>query len=251
MAAGMGVGGVSRRAVARRPMRPSGRSTAVLWALGGLLLVACSGCSSRPEPTPLMTDTLLLKPVDQGRLSSGFGLRYHPIMKRRQWHRGIDWAAPRGTPVRAAGRGVVVAAGRLGAYGQYLRIDHGDTIATAYAHLERYAPGLRPGRAVAQGEVIGLTGSTGRATGPHLHYEVLVAGRHIDPLAFASTILAQAPAPAPIPAASAPGSLGIGGPDASAAARADPARPDAGSPALDVINGSTVIRVADLLRRSP
>jgi murein DD-endopeptidase MepM/ murein hydrolase activator NlpD len=250
MAAGRGVGGGARRAVARWPMRRSCRRTAALLALGGLLLLACAACSSRPEPTPLMTDTLLRKPVDQGRLSSGFGLRYDPILKRRQGHRGIDWAAPRGTPVRAAGRGVVVAAGRLGAYGQYLRIDHGGTIATAYAHLERYAPGLLPGGDVEQGEVIGLVGGTGRATGPHLHYEVLVAGRRVDPLAFASTMVARAPASTPIPAAAAPGDLGIGGPE-TAAARADPERPDSRSPALDAIDGSTVIRVADLLRRSP
>jgi murein DD-endopeptidase MepM/ murein hydrolase activator NlpD len=197
-----------------------------------------------------MTDTLLLKPVEEGRLSSGFGVRHHPILKRRQGHRGIDWAAPRGTPVRAAGRGVVVAAGRVGAYGQYLRIDHGGTIATAYAHLERYAPGLRRGRAVEQGEVIGLVGSTGRATGPHLHYDVLVAGRQIDPLAFASTMVARAPASTSIPAAGAPGDLGIGGPDTSAAG-ADPERPDFRSPEFNALDGSTVIRVADLLRDDP
>jgi murein DD-endopeptidase MepM/ murein hydrolase activator NlpD len=249
MAAGMAVGGGSRHAVARPASGRSGRGARALWVLGGLLLLACAGCSSRPEPTPLMTDTLLLKPVDQGRLSSGFGLRYHPILKRRQWHRGIDWAAPRGTPVRAAGRGVVTAAGHLGAYGQYLLIDHGGTIATAYAHLERYAPGLRSGRAVEQGEVIGLVGSTGRATGPHLHYEILVAGRQIDPLGFASTIVARAPVSTPIPVAGAPGDLGIGGPDT--AARADPDRQDFGSPALDATDGSTVIRVADLLSGSP
>jgi Peptidase family M23 len=139
-----------------------------------------------------MTATLLLKPIDQGRLSSGYGVRYHPILKRRQMHLGIDWAAPRGTPVRAAGHGVVVAAGRFGAYGHYVQIDHGGAIATAYAHLERYAPGLRPGRAVRQGEPIGGVGSTGRATGPHLHYEVLIAGRQIDPLAFPPTVVARA-----------------------------------------------------------
>src|SRR5918994_1787533 len=80
---------------------------------------------------------------------------------------GIDWAAPRGTAVRAAGHGIVVEAGRFGAYGHYVRIEHGATVATTYAHLERYAPGLRPGRWVRQGDLIGRGGSTVRATGPH------------------------------------------------------------------------------------
>jgi murein DD-endopeptidase MepM/ murein hydrolase activator NlpD len=183
MAAGISAGGRdSRRRAAFGATKR--RGALAPWALCGLLLAACAGCTSRPEPPPLMTATLLLKPVDQGRLSSGYGVRYHPILKRRQMHLGIDWAAPRGTPVRAAGHGVVVAAGRFGAYGHYLQIDHGGAIATAYAHLERYAPGLRPGHLVRQGDLIGGVGSTGRATGPHLHYEVLLAGRQIDPLPF-------------------------------------------------------------------
>ncbi|MGH6899141.1 MAG: M23 family metallopeptidase [Geminicoccaceae bacterium] len=199
-----------------------------------------------------MTDTLLLKPVDQGRLSSGYGLRHHPILKQRQTHRGIDWAAPRGTPVRAAGHGVVVAAGRFGAYGQYLRIDHGGAIATAYAHLEGYAPGLRPGRAVRQGDPIGRVGSTGRTTGPHLHYEVLLGGRQVDPLAFPPTVIAHAPeASTPRHPAGLPSELGIGGPGIAAdAGAADPARSDVRPLPLDPNGAATlVLRVEDLLRR--
>ena len=231
----------------RRVGERARRGALAPWALCGLLLAACAGCTSRPEPPPLMTATLLLKPVDQGRLSSSYGVRYHPILKRRQMHLGIDWAAPRGTPVRAAGHGVVVAAGRFGAYGHYLRIDHGGAIATAYAHLERYAPGLRPGRAVRQGEVIGGVGSTGRATGPHLHYEVLLAGRQIDPLAVAPTVVARAPGPARVTAAG----FGdeIGGADLPAGDLDRPARQSSRSLPPHAIDGFALIRVEDLLSR--
>ena len=246
MAAGISAGGRDprRRAASGETMR---RGALAPWVLCGLLLVACAGCTSRPEPAPLMTATLLLKPVDQGRLSSGYGVRYHPILKRRQMHRGIDWAAPRGTPVRAAGHGVVVAAGRLGAYGQYLRIDHGGAIATAYAHLERYAPGLRTGRAVRQGDVIGRVGSTGRATGPHLHYEVLLAGQQIDPLAFPPTVVARAPDPARVTAVGFGGE--IGGGDIPTGDLDRPARPSPPFLPPDAIDGSALIRVEDLLSR--
>ena len=252
MAAGIGAsGGGSGNAVGPREI-PGCRALA-LRALCGLLLAVSAGCTSRPEPPPLMTDTLLLMPVDRGRLSSGYGIRYHPILKRRQMHRGIDWAAPRGTPVRAAGDGVVVAAGRFGAYGHYIRIDHGGEIATAYAHLERYVLNLRPGLTVRQGEPIGGVGSTGRATGPHLHYEVLVGGRQVDPLVFSRTAVASAPERSPdVALAGAGGELVIGGPDAAADARIDdpaaPARSAVLGPGLDAIDGSTRILIEDLLR---
>ena len=213
-----------------------------------------SGHASFPsrEPVPLTAKTLLLKPVDRGRLTSGYGSRYNPFSKRRQRHQGIDWAAPRGTPVRAAGDGVVVAAGRLGSYGRYLRIDHGRTIETAYAHLDRYASKLRPGRIVHQGDEVGRVGSSGRATGPHLHYEVLVAGRQVDALAFATVTAAPAQDPASAALEGADIEFGIGGPDIAAEAEAG----DAGlrddeitAPPLEAIEGSAVIRIDDLLRR--
>ena len=178
MAAGSRAGG------ARFSANTRGAALAVVY---GLLLL-CAGCASRPAPLPLMADTLLLRPVDQGRLSAAYGARRHPILERRMMHRGVDWAAPRGTPVRAAGDGLVSAQGPLGAYGRYLRIEHGGTVATAYAHLERFAPGLRPGHLVRQGDLIGFVSSSGRATGPHLHYELLIAGRQVDPLAFAPAV---------------------------------------------------------------
>jgi murein DD-endopeptidase MepM/ murein hydrolase activator NlpD len=97
-------------------------------------------------------------------------------------HRGTDFAAPRGTPVYAAGDGVIELAGRKGAYGKYIRIRHNSTYKTAYAHLRGYAKKTRRGRRVKQGQVIAYVGSTGRSTGPHLHYEVMVNGRQVNPL---------------------------------------------------------------------
>ena len=125
---------------------------------------------------------LLRTPVDGARLSSGFGKRRHPILGYTRMHRGIDFAAPKGTPVFAAGAGVVELAGRNRGYGNYVRVRHPGGYATAYAHLARFAPGLKPGRRVEQGEVIGLVGASGLATGPHLHYEVLYRGEQVNPL---------------------------------------------------------------------
>jgi len=125
---------------------------------------------------------LLKTPIDGARLSSRFGLRRHPILGYSLMHRGADFAAPSGTPVMAAGDGVVELAGVNGAYGNYLRLRHDERHRTAYAHLARFAEGLRPGRRVRQGQVIGYVGSTGRSTGPHLHYEVLLDGEQVNPM---------------------------------------------------------------------
>ena len=242
MATGSGARGAQFEAQARGAM---------LAVLFGLLLL-CAGCGSRPAPLPLMADTLLLRPVDQGRLSAVYGVRQHPILKRRMMHLGLDWAAPRGTPVRAAGRGMVHALGPLGSYGRYLRIDHGGTIATAYAHLERFAPGLRPGHMVRQGDLIGYVGSSGRATGPHLHYELLIAGRQIDPLAFAPAAVAHAHDSLDVASGDFGGEFGIGGPDIDEdpeAGDAGPADEDIASPPPDAIDASAVIWVDELLSR--
>ncbi|HET6521341.1 MAG TPA: M23 family metallopeptidase, partial [Geminicoccaceae bacterium] len=116
--------------------------------------------------------------------------RDHPVLggTGERLHHGIDLAAPAGAPVRAAGSGTVIAAGPRGAYGHHVRIRHDDTYETAYAHLADYAQGVGPGRRVRQGEVIGYVGSTGRSTGPHLHYEVLVDGVQVDPLALKASL---------------------------------------------------------------
>jgi murein DD-endopeptidase MepM/ murein hydrolase activator NlpD len=126
---------------------------------------------------------LMRKPVRGGgaRLTSGFGYRMHPMLRKRKMHTGIDWAARRGTPIMAAGDGVVEFVGRKGSYGKYVRIRHANGYKTAYAHMHGFARNLREGTEVKQGQIIGTVGNTGRSTGPHLHYEVLVNNRHVNP----------------------------------------------------------------------
>ncbi len=125
---------------------------------------------------------LLKTPVDGAKISSGFGMRFHPILHYTTQHKGIDFAVMSGTPVMAAGAGTIDYAGTNGSYGVYVRIKHDGTHETAYAHLSRLAKGIRPGTHVAQGQTIAYSGSTGRATGPHLHYEVLVNESQVNPM---------------------------------------------------------------------
>ncbi len=120
---------------------------------------------------------LMKTPINGARLSSTFGMRKHPILGYNKMHRGTDFAAPKGTPIMASGSGTVEVAKWWGAYGKYIRIKHNSKYKTAYAHLNNYARGIRPGVKVKQGQIIGYVGSTGRSTGPHLHYEVLVNGK--------------------------------------------------------------------------
>lgn len=124
---------------------------------------------------------LLRTPVDGARISSGFGRRRHPILGYSKMHAGVDFAAPTGTPIKASGDGVVEKAGWAGSYGRYIRIKHGGGYKTAYAHMRRIAKGVRAGKRVRQGQIIGYVGSSGRSTGPHLHYEVLKGGKQINP----------------------------------------------------------------------
>lgn len=125
---------------------------------------------------------LMKTPVDGARISSGFGMRYHPVLGYSRMHKGIDFAVPVGTPVMAAGSGIVQIAGRLGGYGNYLRINHQNGYGTAYGHLSRLAPGIHRGSHVHQGQIVAYSGNTGMSTGPHLHYEILVAGNQVNPL---------------------------------------------------------------------
>ena len=125
---------------------------------------------------------LLRTPINGARLTSGFGKRRHPILGYNKMHRGMDFAAPRGTPIYAAGNGIIIKRGRKRGYGNYIRIRHNSTFSTAYAHLSRYKRGVRQGTRVRQGQIIGYVGSTGRSTGPHLHYEILKNNRRINPV---------------------------------------------------------------------
>ncbi len=125
--------------------------------------------------------TLMKTPVDGARISSGFGMRRHPIQGYNKMHKGIDFAASTGTPIYAAGDGVIQKAGRFSGYGNYVRLRHNSQLSTAYGHMSRFAPGITAGKRVRQGDIIGYVGATGAATGPHLHYEVLLNGVQADP----------------------------------------------------------------------
>lgn len=124
---------------------------------------------------------LMKTPVDGARVSSGYGMRKHPTQGYNKMHKGVDFAAPNGTPIYAAGDGVIEKAAPFSSYGNYVRIRHNNSYQTAYAHLNGFAKGISSGTRVKQGDVIGYVGSTGRSTGPHLHYEVLQDGEHVNP----------------------------------------------------------------------
>ena len=124
---------------------------------------------------------LLRTPVDGARLTSGYGMRMHPILGFTRMHQGVDFGASVGTPVMSAGDGVVEEARWDGDYGRWLKIRHSPGLETGYAHLSAWASGVGPGKLVRQGEIVAYVGATGLVTGPHLHYEVFVDGRRIDP----------------------------------------------------------------------
>jgi murein DD-endopeptidase MepM/ murein hydrolase activator NlpD len=125
---------------------------------------------------------LVRKPVLAGIMRSGFGLRRHPILGYTKMHTGVDWAAPSGTPIYASGNGIVEKVGWESGYGKYIRVRHNNGYETAYGHMTAYARGIDEGTRVRQGQVIGFVGSTGLSTGSHLHYEILVNGRFVDPM---------------------------------------------------------------------
>ncbi|MCE2988575.1 MAG: M23 family metallopeptidase [Nitrosomonadaceae bacterium] len=129
--------------------------------------------------------SFLRSPLAFSRVSSGFGGRIHPIFRQWRAHTGVDFAAPRGTPTWATADGIVEFAGVKGGYGNVVEIRHSGSIVTLYAHLSGFASGIRKGVRVSQGQTIGYVGSTGFATGPHLHYEFKIAGQHQDPMRVA------------------------------------------------------------------
>ena len=124
---------------------------------------------------------LLKTPVSGARITSGFGMRIHPLLGYTKMHTGIDFGVPYGSPIRSAGAGVVEVAGRHGAYGVTVEIRHNAKFETLYAHMSKLADGMHEGSKVNQGQIIGYVGATGRATGPHLHYEVRIAGQPVNP----------------------------------------------------------------------
>ena len=126
--------------------------------------------------------SIMRTPINGARLSSRFGLRKHPILGFSKMHRGVDFAAKRGTPIMSAGDGKVSFAGRNGSYGKFIEIRHLNGFSTRYGHLQKFAKNLKKGKNVKQGEIIGYVGNTGRSTGPHLHYEVKHKRRIINPM---------------------------------------------------------------------
>ena len=126
--------------------------------------------------------TIMKTPINGARISSRYGNRKHPILGYTKMHRGLDFAAPSGTPIFAAGDGIIEKAGWNGSYGKYIRIRHTGTYKTAYAHLSRFHKNISIGRRVLQGKIIGYVGTTGRSTGPHLHYEVIKNNIQVNPM---------------------------------------------------------------------
>jgi murein DD-endopeptidase MepM/ murein hydrolase activator NlpD len=124
---------------------------------------------------------LMKTPVDGARISSGFGMRFHPVLGYSRMHKGIDFAVPVGTPVMAAGSGTVQIEGRVRGYGNFMMVNHGNGYSTAYGHLSRFAAGIHKGSRVRQGQVIAYSGNTGMTTGPHLHYEIRVHNQQVNP----------------------------------------------------------------------
>jgi murein DD-endopeptidase MepM/ murein hydrolase activator NlpD len=190
----------ARRVSGPASFRCAARPRHLPWSLvlGLGLALSLAGCASHsklpadgrlPRAVVIEGDdgnamTLLVRPVDRGRLTSAFGWRGGPTSGRPGRHDGLDFAAPPGTPVRAAGAGRVVQMGWQRGYGRILRIRHTSRYETVYAHLAAFAGYLRIGQLVRQSEVIAYVGSTGNATGPHVHYEICYRGRAIDLLSL-------------------------------------------------------------------
>ena len=131
--------------------------------------------------------SLLRTPINGARVSSGFGMRRHPILGYSKMHKGVDFAAPIGTPILAAGSGTIVYMAKKGGYGNYVQIMHNGDYSTAYGHASRFNKKFRNGSKVKQGDIIAYVGSTGRSTGPHLHFEVIYKGSQINPAKVKAT----------------------------------------------------------------
>ncbi len=131
--------------------------------------------------------SLLKTPLKVIKVASHYGSRTHPVLGYTKMHKGVDFAAPTGTPIYSAGNGVITEIGWKSGYGKFIQIKHSGTLSTAYAHASNFAKGLKVGSIVKQGQIIAYVGSTGRATGPHLHYEVKIDGKHVNPMSVKTT----------------------------------------------------------------
>jgi murein DD-endopeptidase MepM/ murein hydrolase activator NlpD len=131
-----------------------------------------------------MRKFLVRKPIAEGEITSPFGMRFHPILHYARMHTGVDWAAPIGTPIYAAGNGTIIKAGWDGGYGRRVEIQHANGYVTAYNHMSGFGRGVAEGAHILQGQTVGYLGDSGLATGPHLHYEVIINGNFVDPMAI-------------------------------------------------------------------
>jgi murein DD-endopeptidase MepM/ murein hydrolase activator NlpD len=125
---------------------------------------------------------LMKTPVDGARITSGFGMRFHPVLGYTRMHKGVDFGVPIGTPVMASGAGTIAYRGWEGGYGNFVLVNHGNGYSTGYGHLSRFAASLHVGSRVRQGQVVAFSGMTGVATGPHLHYEIRINNQQVNPL---------------------------------------------------------------------
>ena len=139
-----------------------------------------NGTGHYDENGKSIVKTLMKTPINGARLSSSFGMRKHPIDGFNKMHKGTDFAAPTGTPILASGDGIIIKSGWCGGGGNCVKIKHNSVYQTVYAHMSKFANGVKKGMRVKQGQVIGFVGSTGKSTGPHLHYEVIVNGKHVN-----------------------------------------------------------------------
>lgn len=144
-------------------------------------LTCLAKCTEQFNFNLISFDSILKRPVGHAKITSGYGWRKHPILKRKKFHHGIDFSVPVGTPVKAGQAGVVVYAGWMSGYGRLVVIKHDSTYSTVYGHLNHYGSGIKVGSFVTKGQVIAKSGNSGRSTGPHLHYEIRANGLALNP----------------------------------------------------------------------
>ena len=170
---------------AKRPTRTMPKPTPVMFALPSVPKPTQSLLIEKKPTRPMTTleyAATLRSPLSQLSISSPYGTRLHPVKKKQGFHYGIDYVAPSGTPIRAAQDGIILDLGKRRFYGNHLRINHGHGVETVYGHLLKFMPGLKNGSVIRRGDIVGFVGATGRATGAHLHFEVLADGKQVDPL---------------------------------------------------------------------